>query len=152
MITRNIFDFPTRGWEGAFSELEQLRNRLDNIWTSFRSMPYKAPAAGVFPAVNLTENRDNYYLRAELPGVTADNIDIQTANNTVTIAGERMLQQADEKARYHRRERDAGRFSRSFKLPGSINSDKIEAKLNDGILTLIIPKAEAAKPRQITIL
>ena len=151
MITRNVFDFPMRAWGVPVSELEQIRNRLDNLWNSFRGQPYRTPGAGVFPLLNLTEDKDNYFLRAELPGVTADGIDIQAANNTVTISGERKPPEVDEKARYHRRERDAGRFSRSIKLPGEIDNDKIDAKLDNGILTLTIPKAEAAKPRQITI-
>lgn len=151
MITRNRFDFPMRGWGGPFSELEQLRNRLDHLWSSMSGVPFRSVGAGVFPAVNLTENKDNYYLRAELPGVTADKIDIQAVNNAVTLSGERNLPQAEESARFHRREREAGRFSRAVKLPGEIDSEKIEARLQDGILTLTIPKAEAAKPRQITI-
>ncbi|MDY6904497.1 MAG: Hsp20/alpha crystallin family protein [Thermodesulfobacteriota bacterium] len=151
MITRNVFDFPMNRWTAPFNELEQLQNRLDNLWTNFRGMPQRMPDAGVFPAVNLTENKDNYYLRAELPGVTADDVSIETLNNAVTLTGERKLPQEDEKARFHRRERDAGRFSRIIKMPGQIDSDKIEARLQDGILTLTIPKAEAAKPRQIAI-
>ncbi len=151
MITRSFFDYPVLRWGSQFDELERMRNRLDNLWNSFRGLPYRAPGPGVFPLVNLTENNDNYYLRAELPGVSADRVDIQSAHNNITITGERQLPETDEKARFHRRERDSGEFSRIIKLPGDIDTDKIEAKMEDGILTLTIPKAEAAKPRQIKI-
>ncbi len=152
LTTRNFLDYPVLRWGATpFDELERMRSRLDNLWNNFRGVPFRTPGPGVFPLVNLTENNDHYFLRAELPGVAADDIDIQSAHNSITITGERKLPQENENARFHRRERDAGRFSRVVKLPGDIDSDKIEAKLENGILTLTIPKAEESKPKQIKI-
>ena len=108
-------------------------------------------AAGVFPLLNLTEDKDNYYIRAELPGMKAEDLGIQIADKTLTISGERKIPEEGGKIRYHRRERDAGRFSRAIGLPGEIDNDRIEAQMRDGLLTVIIPKAEVAKPKQITV-
>ncbi len=151
MITRNFWDFPGVRWGTQFDEIDRMRRGLDNLLNNLRGLPYRAAGPGVFPLVNLTENADNYYLRAELPGVTADDLDIQTAHNNVTITGERKLPEEDKNARFHRREREAGKFSRAIRLPGEIDSNKIEAALRDGVLTVTIPKAEPAKPRQIKI-
>jgi HSP20 family protein len=99
----------------------------------------------------LTEDADNYYVRAELPGVKADELDIQVTANNLSISGERKIEAEEEGAKYHRRERDAGRFSRSLQLPGEIDSEKVEAKLEDGIVTVVISKADVAKPKQISV-
>jgi HSP20 family protein len=107
--------------------------------------------AGVFPLINLTEDKDKYYVRAELPGVKGDELDIQVTSNNLTVSGERKIAEEKEGARYHRREREAGSFSRIIGLPGDINPDKVDAKLANGILTVTVAKAEAAKPKQITV-
>jgi HSP20 family protein len=113
--------------------------------------PHHRVSAGVFPLINLTEDKDNYYVRAELPGVTADELDIQATANNVAISGERKIAAEQEGTRYHRREREAGTFSRMIGLPGEINTDKVDANLENGILTVVVPKAEIAKPKQITV-
>jgi HSP20 family protein len=113
--------------------------------------PHRLPQAGVFPLVNLTENKDKYFIRAELPGVKADELDLQVTGNKLAISGERKITAEDESAKYHRREREAGTFSRMIGLPGEVDSDKVEAKLENGILTVVVPKAEIAKPKQISV-
>ena len=90
-------------------------------------------------------------MRAELPGMSGDELDIQVTANNISISGERKIEAEEEGAKYHRRERDAGRFSRSIGLPGEIDSDKVEAKLDNGILNVVISKAEVAKPKQISV-
>lgn len=107
--------------------------------------------SGVFPAINLTENKDHYYVRAELPGMKSQEIDIQVAGRNLSISGERQIQSEGENARYHRREREAGKFSRIISLPDEINADKIDAHLLNGVLTVTVAKAEAVKPKQITV-
>jgi HSP20 family protein len=117
-----------------------------------RRMPERRlMSAGVFPLLNLTENQDNYYIRAELPGMKAEDLGIQIVGKTLTISGERKILEEGEKIRYHRRERDEGRFSRAIGLPGEIDNDRIEAQMRNGLLTITIPKAEAAKPKQIAV-
>jgi HSP20 family protein len=127
-----------------------MKKQMDRLLEDARG-PYQGTQAGVFPLINLTEDKDNYLLRAELPGVKADEIDIQATANNIAISGERKIDAEEEGARYHRREREAGKFSRMIGLPGDINSDKVDAKLENGILTIVVSKAEAAKPKQISV-
>jgi HSP20 family protein len=123
----------------------QMDRLYDDVMTSDRS-----GQAGVFPPINLTEDKDKYYVRAELPGVTSDDLDIQVTGNNLAISGERKIA-AEEGARYHRREREAGTFSRMIGLPGEIDADKIDATIKNGVLSVAISKAEVAKPKQITV-
>lgn len=150
MLTRRIFNYPSWGVGGsAFDDLYRMRRDMDRLFGALSDRPSARVSSGVFPAINLTEDKDNYYVRAELPGLSADELDIQVTGKNLSIAGERKI--ASEDAKYHRRERDAGKFSRIIGLPGEIDSGKVEAGLENGILKIAIPKAEAAKPKQITI-
>jgi HSP20 family protein len=124
-----------------------MRQQLDQM---FDDTPSHRASAGVFPLINLTEDKDNYYVRAELPGVKGDELDIQVTGNNLAISGERKIA-AQEDARYHRREREAGKFSRIIALPGEVDTDKVEASLENGILSIVVSKAEIAKPKQISV-
>ena len=150
MIYRRLFDFPTWRTRSPFGELERMRSHMDRLFED-SMMPYRFPQAGVFPLINLTEDKDSYHVRAELPGVKADELDIQVTGNNIAISGERKIAAEEEGARYHRREREAGTFSRMIGLPGEVDTDKVEAKLDNGILTVEVSKAEIAKPKQITV-
>jgi HSP20 family protein len=151
MIYRPFFGAPTWRVRTPFSELENMRRQMDRLMNFVSGDAPEGTGAGVFPLINLTEDRDNYYIRAELPGVKGEQLDIQAERNTVSLSGERKIASEGESVRYHRREREAGRFSRMVALPGEIDPDRVEAKLGDGILTLAVPKAETAKPKQITV-
>ena len=148
MIYRRLFDFPTWRLRSPWDELHRMRQQLEQM---FDEAPYQRASAGVFPLINLTEDKNNYYVRAELPGVKADELDIQASANSIAISGERKIAAEDQNARYHRKEREAGSFSRMIGLPGDIDTNKIDAKLENGILNVVISKAEAAIPKQITI-
>jgi len=124
-----------------------MRQHLEHV---FDDAPQQRVSAGVFPLTNLTEDKNNYYVRAELPGVKGDELDIQVTGNNLAISGERKIA-AEEEARYHRREREAGTFSRMIGLPGEVDTDKIGANLENGILTIVVSKAEIAKPKQISV-
>jgi HSP20 family protein len=151
MIYRRLFDFPTFGRRGVFQELDSMRRQFDRLMNLYSDTPRRSAGAGVFPQLNVTEDADKFYLRAELPGVKSNELDIQTTGKNISISGERMIQPENESARYHRREREAGKFSRVLAMPSDIDGDRIEAKLENGILTVMAPKAEAAKPRQIKV-
>jgi HSP20 family protein len=151
MFTRRLFDFPGFGWRGHFQELDRMKRDIDAIIQHFEGRPAAMATAGVFPLINLTDDKDAYYLRAELPGVKADDLSIESTDNNISISGERKIADAVQNAKYHRREREYGRFSRIVSMPKRINREKIEAKLADGILTIVIPKSEAEKPKQITV-
>ena len=109
------------------------------------------PTAGVFPLTNVTEDTENYYVRAELPGIKSGELDIQVTSEGISISGERKIAEEGNNVRYHRREREAGKFSRLINLPGKVDINKVEAFMENGILKVTIPKSEAAKPRQITV-
>jgi len=100
---------------------------------------------------NITENKDSYYVRAELPGLNTGDLDISVTGNNLAISGERKITEESKDAKYHRREREAGKFSRIIRLPGLVDSEKIEASLVNGVLTIVLPKSEQAKPKQITV-
>ena len=148
MIYRRFFNVPTWRIRNPWDELYRMRQQLEQM---FDDSPVQRASAGVFPLVNLTEDKNNYYVRAELPGVKAEELDIQATANSIAISGERKIPAEEENARYHRREREAGSFSRMIGLPGDIDPDKVEAKLQNGILTVVVSKAEAAKPKQISV-
>ena len=150
MIYRRVFNVPTWRVRSPFEELHRMRHLMDHMLESSESARERV-GAGVFPPINLTEDKDRYYVRAELPGVKADELDIQVTGNNLAISGARKIAAEEEGARYHRREREAGTFSRMIGLPGEVDTDKVEAKLEDGILTVLVSKAEIAKPKQITV-
>ena len=150
MIYRRFFGLPAWSSRNPFEELERVRQHLDR-WFENAAAPSQRLHAGVFPLINLTEDKDRYYVRAELPGVKADALDIQATANNLAISGERKIEEENEDARYHRREREAGKFSRLVELPDEIDPDKVEARLEDGVLTVVVSKSEIAKPRQISV-
>ena len=151
MITRRLYESPFRGAISPFLELDQMRREMDRLFHQFGTGPYRPVRAGVFPLANLSEDKDNYYVRAELPGLAGNELEITATGNNLSISGERNISSAGDNVKYHRREREGGKFSRVIGMPGEIDADKVEAKLLDGILIVRVPKAEAAKPKQITV-
>ena len=151
MIYRRLYGVPTFGFRDQSNELDRMRRQMDRLFSDMSSLPSFEPKAGVFPLVNITEDGDNFYIRAELPGVEGNGLDIQATANNISISGERKIAAEGDNVKYHRREREAGKFSRMISLPSDVNTDKVGAELVNGILTLTVPKAEAAKPRQISV-
>ena len=151
MIIRRFSDWPSSDWRNPLDELERMRRELNRLAGDFTGSVFRLPAAGVFPLVNVTEDQNNYYVRAELPGVKTDELNISVTGETLTLSGERKLPEESEKASYHRREREAGSFSRVISLPTRLDVDKVKAHAEDGVLTVVLPKAESAKPRQIAV-
>ena len=103
------------------------------------------------PAVDIYETENELVLKADLPDVDQKAIDVRVENQTLTIAGERKFQQPESGKGYHRIERTYGSFVRSFAVPNSFDTDKIGAGFSNGVLTVTLPKKEAAKPRQIKV-
>ncbi len=152
MINRGFFNFPgfAGGWRGHFEELDRMRRHLDHVFDQLGEGQPAQQTSGVFPLTNLTESKDAYIIRAELPGVSAQDLDIETTGRKISITGQRQLNM-DKSAKYHRRERETGRFARAVALPGDIDRERVSATLKDGILEVTAPKSEAAKPKQIKI-
>jgi HSP20 family protein len=128
-----------------------MRRNMVRLLESFREVSPGEEAAGVFPLVNVTEDHDNYFVRAELPGVKGEHLDLTVIGDSLTISGERMIPSENEGAKYHRRERQAGKFSRILTLPGQVASEKVEASCADGVLTVLLPKPASAKPTEISV-
>lgn len=150
MIYRRFLGVPSWEFRSPFAELEQMKRQMDRLMEGWGSA-YQRPFAGVFPLINLTESKDSYFIRAELPGVVAGDLDIQATANSISVSGERKLPSENKDARWHRREREAGKFSRMISMPSEIDPNKVDASMVNGILTVVVPKAEVSKPRQITV-
>lgn len=149
--------FVRRAWpsrptfESAYSDADQLRNDMLR-WLGVLSDPTaRDQTAGVFPPVNVTQDNDHFYVRAEIPGIDPKDLSISAIRNRLLISGARQIAKEQERVSYHRKERPEGSFDRSVTLPSEVDADRVEARYTDGILTVVLPKAEAAKPRQIKI-
>jgi HSP20 family protein len=127
--------------------LRQEVNRLFNLFSP-RTEPF---FSRVFPALNLTEKGDTLYVRAELPGVDPENLDISVVEGRLQIRGERRIDVEEEKTSYHRREREGGVFRRTIALPSKVDPGKVSATMKNGVLTITLPKSEEAKPKKITV-
>lgn len=149
MIYRTLFGAPYKRLGMPFDESETMRQLGRLLGAAVGQSA--GPDAGVFPAVNINENADNYYISAELPGVKAADLDLNVTGNQLTLAGDRKIPEEAEDVRYHRREREAGHFSRAIALPGDIDAGRVTAKMTDGVLSITVPKAEKAKPKQVKI-
>lgn len=142
------------GW-GPFRDLMTLQERMNRLFDeSMRGArtPDEAMSTTAWsPAVDIYETENDIVLKAELPEVDQKEIDIQVANNTLTISGERKFDESLKKENFHRVERAYGRFSRSFTLPSLINQEKIKAEYKDGVLRVELPKRDETKPKQIKV-
>ena len=107
--------------------------------------------ANWIPAVDITEDAESVTIQAELPGVDKNDITIKVSDGVLTIQGERRFKEEKKEENYYHFERRYGTFARSFSLPRTVNGDKVEAAMKDGLLHLRIPKIEEAKPKQIQI-
>ena len=150
MVVRRVWPYrPT--FETPFADFDQLRREMLRILDAGGGSTFGDVGAGVFPPMNITQDDNNFYLRAEVPGISANELQISALRNRVSIAGKREIQPEHERVSYHRRERAEGSFNRSVTLPTEIDAEQVDAKYADGILTVTLPKAELAKPRQITV-
>ena len=140
------------GWHrDPFSEVDRFRREMDKLYDAVAGRRGLAPTAGVFPALNVSEDEDNLYVRAELPGVVPEEVEITTKENNLIIKGERKSTAQGEKASYHRREREAGSFRRIISLPTRVDASKVTAVCKNGVLTVTLPKAAEVKQRQIEV-
>ena len=141
--------FRLRPRRDMFSDWSRLSREMDRMFAGLGG-GRALESAGVYPPVNLSEDEENYYLRAELPGVDPQDLELTVINDTLTLKGERRIAER-ENASFHRRERAGGVFNRVMSLPGQVNSTAVSARSEHGLLTVTLPKAEEAKPRQIKV-
>ena len=138
-----------------FDNILRLQRALSqSLGRPFFGLDWSPSGRGVFPALNIFEDEsgDAVVVKAEVPGIDRDKLEIETVGNRLMIAGSRQIDEpGDANYRFHRRERQAGEFRRVFRLPFEVDRDKAAASYEDGVLTIRLEKAEAAKPRQIQI-
>jgi HSP20 family protein len=128
---------------------EQMNRLLDLAWNR---EPGEELREGIWqPPVDIFEDAESLIIKAELPGVDQKDIDVRIEDSTLTLRGERKHDQEVRKENYHRMERYYGSFQRTFSLPGTIDQEKIKASCDRGVLTIILPKKEEIKPKQISI-
>lgn len=133
--------------------MELLRSRMNRMITNYDTSygeDYGWRGVNGSPRTNLYDNGDAFQMIAEVPGLAKEDLSIRIQGNYLELSGTRKSD-APEGYKTHRAERPVATFTRSFTLPAEIDTDRIEAVLTDGILNLVMPKAEAAKPKQITI-
>ena len=143
---------PFGSWTPA-RELDRLKGQLENVYDALygavEGMAQRR--AGVYPLLNVSEDANNLYVAAELPGVSPEDLEISVQNDSLTLRGERKIPEAEGRVNYHRRERDSGVFRRVVTLPVKIDHEKVKAAVKNGILEITLPKAAEAKPRPIAI-
>jgi HSP20 family protein len=115
------------------------------------STPTGWQTAGVFPAVHVSEDPESVLVRAELPGIRPQDLEITMENDTLTIAGERTMPVEDAPVSYHRREREWGSFRRSLSIAVPVDPDRMSARYRDGILTVTLAKSHDARPKRIAV-
>lgn len=150
MLVRRLW--PSRpALDNPFTDFDQVRREMLRLFDSVAGDAHGEVGAGVFPPINVTQDRDQYYVRAELPGIKADQLSISALKNRLSISGQREIPGEQGRVSYHRKERAEGSFNRTLTLPTDVSSAQVEARYADGILTITLPKAEEAKPRQIAV-
>lgn len=138
--------FRGRNW----NQLANLDNFFDELAGRFFSDAAPSGEGFWVPPMDVAHNEDEVTIRSELPGMSADDVDISVQGNTLTISGEKKETQEGSEDYYHRETR-YGTFRRSLTLPADVDTDKVEAACKDGVLTVKIPKSEKAKPRKISV-
>lgn len=134
-------------------ELNELYSRMSRLFDEAFGTGGVAGSVAWAPAVDLAETADNIVVTCELPGMTAEDVEISLENNVLTIQGEKKEARTEEDSerRYHLWERTYGAFRRSFTLPRTVDADKISAEFANGVLTITLPKTAEAKGRRIPI-
>ena len=138
------------GVPSSYDEMDRLRQEVDRIFDQY-STGTEPLFSRAYPAVNITEDGDNYYVRAEIPGVSPEALEISVVEGRLLIKGDRKVGTADQGTSYHRREREGGFFRRTIGLPARVNAEKVLANVKNGVLVVALPKAEDAKPRKISV-
>ena len=132
-----------------WQEMDQLQREMNRLFSATSTgRVINSPS---YPAINIWTNEDGQLISAEMPGVHPDDIDIDVTGDALSISGERKPDDVVKEARYHRRERNYGAFSRTIQLPFMVDTNKVEANFKNGVLLISLPRAEADKPKKITI-
>jgi len=136
-------------------EMEETERRFDDLfsWPYLPALWRRMPGMemGWAPAIDVFEKDDRFVVKAELPGMKQEDIDVSVAGNRLTIKGERKAESKVEKEDYYYSERSYGSFSRSIDIPSHVDARKIEANYEDGVLEIDLPKTQRAKPQKVSV-
>jgi len=148
----NLMRFERPTWP-TFNPISNLRDEINRLFEApFEDWKRGSDVLNAWsPALDLYEDKDSLIVRAEVPGLNKEEIDISLHDGTLAISGERRREKSVEGSQLSREERFYGKFQRSVELPKAVDSNAVKATYKDGILTVILPKTEEAKPRQITV-
>lgn len=136
--------------EDIWSPMTRLRDNLNRLF-DYPEFGGTELFEGWQPAVDVQEDKDNFIVKAEMPGLKREDIEVSIHQNTLVLCGERKREEEKKEEGYYRSERYFGKFQRSIPLPQAVDSQKIEAKYRDGVLTVRLPKSEQAKAKQIEV-
>ncbi|MDB6057915.1 MAG: heat shock protein Hsp20 [Verrucomicrobiales bacterium] len=156
-MTLTRWQKPEQNWTVTpFRRMTTLRDEIDHMFDRAFGQFFESPTqtqlgSGWVPGVDLYEDKDAFTVKCELPGMKKEEIDISLHEGFLTISGERKHEEQKTTGEVYRTERYEGRFSRSLSLPSKVNAEKINATYKDGVLTVVLPKAEEAKPKQIQV-
>jgi HSP20 family protein len=136
-----------------FGELSPFRKEMDRLWNRFLGeTPFAKTSNEMWsPSVDILETKDDFVVKAELPGLEAKDVNVSISGNVLTIKGEKKAEEEEKDEHYHRVERYSGSFQRVFQLPSGVKADKVEANFDKGVLKVILPKVEEAKKKQIEV-
>lgn len=140
-------------WE-PLKELQRMRREMDRLWESFfetKPTRRQEEISEWVPSIDLSETKDSYIVKAEIPGMEAKDIDITLQDDLLTIRGEKKQEKEEKDENYHFVERSYGSFTRSIRLPQEVKGDKIKASYKDGVLKITLPKSEEAKKKETKI-
>jgi HSP20 family protein len=137
-------------WE-PMREMMTLRQAMDQLFDDAFTRPRGASGVSIVPAMDLYQTADEVVVKANLPGLKAEDVQISVANGVLSLHGEFKQENEQNEATYHVLERRYGSFERSVTLPTDVQTDKAKADFQDGVLTITLPKAETVKPKMITI-
>jgi len=138
-------------FESPFADFDQLRQQLLQLFDRVGENTFGEVGAGVFPPINITQDNENVYVRAEVPGIDPKDLAISAMGRKLSISGKRAIPKESDRASYHRKERAEGEFNRTVTLPIEFEIARVDARYQAGVLTVTLPKAEVAKPRQIQV-
>jgi len=134
-----------------FSFRNRINHMFNDVFYPFNRDEVELSMGSWNPVVDVYDNDDSIVIKAELPGIAKEGIEIDVKDRVLTLKGERSSESEVKDDNYYRRERSFGKFERAFNLPADVDPDKIKADYKDGVLKIDIPKPEEKKPRQITI-
>ena len=139
-------------WEPV-RELSSLQNDMNRLFNTFFDTPTagNGPVRRWIPAMDLVETEDHFVLKADLPGLTEEDVHIDVEGDVLTVSGERKAEHEDKREGYVRVERSYGSFRRSLTLPEGVDADAVRASFDRGVLEISIPKPEQRKPRRVAI-